>query len=147
MANQLTLQATRWVLLEGVHFGLPRNFIKLLEHRRQTVTKMRGENRGEIQPFQPFQPPVQPPGSLFSGENGRCHVTSFCGLCGNTKTLGRSIVQALFYRPYGLDFTGFTGSTGSIADSRLKALAEGEAQRQAWGEWREFQARLQDNEL
>jgi hypothetical protein len=28
-----------------------------------------------------------------------------------------------------------------------KALAEGEAQRQAWGEWREFQARLQDDEL
>jgi hypothetical protein len=25
-----------------------------------------------------------------------------------------------------------------------KALAEGEAQKQAWGEWREFQARLQD---
>jgi len=28
-----------------------------------------------------------------------------------------------------------------------KALAEGEAQRQAWDEWREFQARLQDDEL
>jgi hypothetical protein len=28
-----------------------------------------------------------------------------------------------------------------------KALAEGEAQKQAWGEWREFQARLQDDEL
>ena len=100
MTNQLTLQAMRWVLLEGVHFGLPRNFIKLLEHRRQTVTKMRGENRGEI----------QPPGSLFSGENGRCHVTSFCGLCGNTKTLGRSIslgsilqaLRARFHRLYGL---------------------------------------------
>jgi len=48
---------------------------------------------------------IKPPGSLFSGENGRCHVTSFFGLCGNTKTLGRSIVRALF--------TGFTGSTSS----------------------------------
>ena len=28
-----------------------------------------------------------------------------------------------------------------------KALAKGEAQRRAWDEWREFQARLQDDEL
>ena len=27
-----------------------------------------------------------------------------------------------------------------------KVLAEGEAQREAWDEWREFQARLQDDE-
>jgi hypothetical protein len=59
----------------------------------------------------------QPPGSLFSGENGRCHVASFFGLCGNTKTLGHSVVQALQAL-----FTGFTGSIYRLYRLYLQAL-------------------------
>jgi hypothetical protein len=55
--------------------------------------------------------------SLFSGENGRCHVNASVREhqnFGNTKTLARSTVQAPLHRLYRLHFTGFTGSTSSI---------------------------------
>jgi hypothetical protein len=53
----------------------------------------------------------QPPGSLFSGENGRYHVNG-------------SVREHRNFRPLHklrLDFTGFTGSTSSI-DSRFYRL-------------------------
>ncbi len=36
------------IFLESVHFGFLRNLFRLLEHRRQNLTKMMWENRGQI---------------------------------------------------------------------------------------------------
>jgi hypothetical protein len=57
-----------------------------------------------------FESPL--PFSLFSGENGRCHVK---GSVREHQTLGRSTgsipqAQALFHRLYKLHSTGSTGS-------------------------------------